>query len=106
MMKKVLTRIVPTCILFLVLAGPMPVVAQEDEDKDNTGTNPVNFTYDFRLITEMQSLTDGGSLIKNTVEFRVPLGRDIANLQGKGKDACSITWETGSACAFGRTTKT
>jgi hypothetical protein len=64
----------------------MPVVAQED--KDNTGTNPVNFTYDFRLISEMQSLNDpDGSLIKNTVEFRVPLGRDIANLQGKGKDS-------------------
>jgi len=71
--------------LLFVLAGPMPEIAQED--KDNTGTNPVNFTYDFRLITEMQSLTDGGSLVKNTAEFRVPMGRDIVNLQGKGKDS-------------------
>jgi hypothetical protein len=54
------------------------------EKQDNTGTNPVNFTYDFRLYTEMAQIPDdGGSMITNTVEFKAPLGRDIANLMGK-----------------------
>jgi hypothetical protein len=65
----------------------MPVVAQEDKDKgkdkDNTGTNPVNFTYDFRFITEMQWLpSDSGSKLKHTIEWRAPLGKDIGNLGG------------------------
>jgi hypothetical protein len=66
----------------LVVAGlALPVQAQED----NTGTNPVNFTYDFRLYAEMQSLPiDDSSLIINTVEFRWPFGRDVANLKGVG----------------------
>jgi hypothetical protein len=55
------------------------------KDKDKTGTNPVNFTYDYRFITEMQNLTnEAGSQLKHTMEFRVPLGRDIANLTGAG----------------------
>lgn len=58
-----------------------PGLAQEE--KDNTGTNPVNFTYDLRFITEMQWLRDdGGSLLKHTLEWRAPLGGDIGNLGG------------------------
>ena len=54
------------------------------ENKDNTGTNPVNFSYDFRLITELRQFKDdGGSLIKQTAEFRWPLGGDVANLRGE-----------------------
>jgi hypothetical protein len=71
----------------LVLAGlvvtgmALPAQAQED----NTGTNPVNFTYDFRLYTEMASLPiDDSSLITNTFEIRWPFGRDVANLKGVG----------------------
>ena len=68
-------------IFFLILVISNPAIAQDK--KDNTGTNPVNFTYDFRLITEMAELKDdGGSLLKHTAEFRWPLGRDIANLRG------------------------
>ena len=53
--------------------------------QDNTGTNPVNFTYDFRLFTEMASLpSDDSSLITSTIEFRWPFGRDVANLKGVG----------------------
>ena len=97
----------------VLLAGPMPAEAQEEQDtaqektdapqekadapqektdapqkdKDKTGTNPVNFTYDFRLYTELQRLTyDSGSQIRQTMEFRVPLGRDIANFKGKGEE--------------------
>ena len=91
-----------------VLAGPMPAVAQEDaaqekkedaQDKkdaaeeilesieeekkhDDTGTNPINFTYDARFYMET-SWFDGGSLIAPTFEFRLPLGADIANLSNK-----------------------
>ena len=64
---------------WLVLGGI--ATAQED----NTGTNPVNFTYDFRLFTEMVSLpSDDSSLITSTIEFRWPFGRDVANLKGVG----------------------
>ena len=70
-------------ILLIALVCPATVVAQEKK-KDNTGTNPVNFTYDYRLITEMQQFTDdGGSLLKHTAEFRWPMGGDIANLKGE-----------------------
>jgi outer membrane protein assembly factor BamA len=68
-------------ILFLILVTSAQGLAQDK--KDNTGTNPVNFTYDFRLITEMAELyNDGGSLLKHTAEFRWPLGREVANLRG------------------------
>ena len=76
-----------SCIQLVALVGPTAAVAQEaaEPDKDKTGTNPVNFTYDFRLITEMQSLRDdGGSLLKHTVELRAPLGADLHNLKGEG----------------------
>jgi hypothetical protein len=66
--------------LLLVLAVATPVLAQED---DNTGTNPLNFTYDARFIFEAAELDDGGSLGTGVFELRAPLGRDIANLQGE-----------------------
>jgi outer membrane protein assembly factor BamA len=76
-------RIALTCLLLLVLTGPTPGFAQKDTQKDNTGTNPANFTYDFRLIAEMAELDDpGGSALTTTFEFRWPLGRDVANLRG------------------------
>jgi hypothetical protein len=66
-------------------AQQAPEAKKSGKGKDNTGTNPVNFTYDFRLYTEMAQLNkQSGSLITTTAEFRLPLGRDIANLQGAG----------------------
>jgi hypothetical protein len=71
-----------SCILLIALVCPTMVVAQEKK-KDNTGTNPVNFTYDYRLYTELQQFTnEGGSMLKHTMEWRAPLGRDIANVKG------------------------
>jgi hypothetical protein len=72
------------CLLLAVLAAPPAAFAADQPSKqDNSGTNPVNFTYDFRLITEMASLPDGNnSLITNTFELRWPLGRDVAYLGG------------------------
>ena len=91
-MKNSVTRTVLTCLLLLllVLAGPTPSFAQED----NTGTNPVNFTYDARFITEMAELDGGGSLLTNTFELRWPLGRNVANLQGA--EAGSLFRDMGS----------
>ncbi len=58
------------------------------QKKDNTGTNPVNFTYDFRLVQEMQQLKNSsGSQSKTYVEFRAPMGRDIANVLGENAGA-------------------
>jgi hypothetical protein len=58
--------------------------AEELKKKDNSGTNPINFTYDFRLIQEMQQFKDdGGSQNKSYMEFRAPMGRDIANVAGQ-----------------------
>jgi hypothetical protein len=82
-----LTRIAALVMVLLTCAAGA-VFAQE-EKRDDTGTNPVNFTYDFRLYTELQQFPDdAGSQVKNTAEFRVPLGRDIANLKGdQAKDS-------------------
>lgn len=71
------SQVVHTCLLFLVLTGATPALAQDDED--NTGTNPINFTYDARFYVE-SSWFDGGSFNSPTFEFRMPLGRDMANL--------------------------
>jgi hypothetical protein len=58
--------------------------AEEVKKEDNSGTNPVNFTYDFRIVREMQQFkNDGGSQNKSYMEFRAPMGRDIANVAGK-----------------------
>jgi len=71
-------------ILLIALVCPAMVVAQEKKKKDNTGTNPINFTYDYRLYTEMQHFkNDGGSQIRGVMELRAPLGRDMANVLGK-----------------------
>ena len=49
------------------------------QGEDNSGTNPINFTFDYRLYTELQYLPDGaGSQIRGIMEFRAPLGRDMA----------------------------
>jgi len=65
-------------LLFLfALTSPAAVLAQED----NTGTNPINFTYDARFYMEMAKLDlDNASMLTNTFEFRAPLGRTLANL--------------------------
>ena len=72
-----------SCMQLVGLVGPTAAVAQEAEEKeeDNTGTNPINFTYDARFYSETSWLPgDNSSLITNTFEFRAPLGRDLANL--------------------------
>jgi hypothetical protein len=94
-MKKINMRILS---LFLLVAIAATAFAQEEEapkkeeapkeedakKKDNSGTNPINFTYDFRIIQEMQQFKDdGGSQNKSYLEFRAPMGRDLANVTGQ-----------------------
>jgi hypothetical protein len=53
--------------------------------KDQTGTNPLNFTFDARLYNEYQWLNtagDGGQNI-TTLEFRAPLGDGKWQFRGK-----------------------
>ena len=81
-MKKLNIKILS---LFLLVAIAASAVAQDEEPKkkDNSGTNPINFTYDYRLFWEMQQFKDdGGSLNKRVMEFRAPLGRDMSNVLG------------------------
>ncbi len=57
------------------------------EKKDNTGTNPANFTYDTRFYSEMASLPNSaGSYLTNFFEFRWPLGKDLAKAAGVEND--------------------
>jgi len=56
---------------------------KELKKEDKSGTNPINFTYDFRVVFEMQQFKDnGGSQNKTYMEFRAPMGRDLANVTG------------------------
>ena len=83
-MKRFAPQIACTWLILLVLYNASPGFAQQNKE-DKTGTNPVNFTYDFRLYTEIAELRkSSGSLLTHTAEFRWPLGRDIANLRGEG----------------------
>ena len=76
-MKKI------TYLLFAVILLAASSTFAQEKKKDNSGTNPVNFTYDYRLYTELQQFkNDGGSLQLHTAEFRWPLGGDVAALKG------------------------
>ena len=83
-MKKLNMKIL--LIIFLVAIAATSSAQEADKPKqDNTGTNPVNFTYDARFYTEAADLfsmnaDDNGSLITSTFEFRLPFGRDLANV--------------------------
>jgi hypothetical protein len=82
-MRNKISWLARVAVLLTVLAVTMGTAFAAD----NTGTNPVNFTYDARFYIEMADLADpSGSVITNTFEFRVPLGRDIANL-GSGSES-------------------
>lgn len=53
-------------------------LAAQQGDGDNTGTNPVNFTYDWRTYFEMRSAPGGdNSLSILTIEQRMPLSQKV-----------------------------
>ncbi len=71
-----------TCLLVTILLLTASFTLAQKK-KDNTGTNPINFTYDYRLYTEMQHFkNDAGSQIRGIMEFRAPLGRDMSKFLG------------------------
>ena len=47
-----------TFLLIAVLLLATSTTFAQEKKKDNSGTNPVNFTYDYRLYTEMQHLQE------------------------------------------------
>jgi hypothetical protein len=73
-----------TCLLATVLLLAASTTFAQEKKKDNTGTNPIKFTYDYRLYTELQHFkNNAGSQNRNIMEFRMPLGSDLANVMGQ-----------------------
>ncbi len=85
----------------LLIAGGMSTsaLAQEETEaaakeevkakfeKDKTGTNPMNFTFDARLYNEYQSLNTAGDGYQNitTFEFRAPFADGNWQFRGKAR---------------------
>ena len=63
------------CMLFVLLTA---TVSAQDKKEDNSGTNPVNFTYDFRMWMEVESMAGDNSFTKTTFEYRAPLSKTVA----------------------------
>ena len=63
-----------TCLLLAALVSS-GVYAQEDQKADKTGTNPINFSHDFRVYHEAIKLEADGDGDQNitTVEFLAPI---------------------------------
>ena len=59
--------------LIWVLASSMPTAAQEDK----SGTNPINFTWDWRSYVEMIAPQGDHSITVRTIEQRIPLGKKM-----------------------------
>jgi hypothetical protein len=62
-------------ILAALISTGANAQSAEENKKDKTGTNPINFTHDFRIYHEASKLeTDGdGDQNVTTVEFRAPI---------------------------------
>jgi len=92
-MKTVNMKILSLFLLFAIAATAFAQEEPAPKKKDNTGTNPINFTYDYRLYYEMQQFKDdGGSQNRTIMEFRAPLGRDLSNVLGKDESAAMSNW--------------
>jgi hypothetical protein len=92
-MKKLNIKIL-SLILLVAFATTAFAQGEEAKKKDNSGTNPANFTYDYRIYYEMQQFKDdGGSQFRTIMEFRAPFGRDLANVTATEAGAL---WDLGS----------
>ena len=61
---------------FILLGIVLTPPAAFAQDGDNTGTNPINFTYDWRSHREMLDLGSGdNSLTIQTIQQRFPVGK-------------------------------
>ena len=80
--------------LFVIISFLIMNISSAQDKKDNTGTNPANFTYDTRFISEMAELPNkAGSMLTNTLEFRWPFGGDVAKTAGL--DSESLVYDLG-----------
>ena len=71
MMRRIL---VWTILTFCLLLAAVAQAQQGGKAKsDNSGTNPVTFTYDFRIWNETQALPGDNTFSKLTFEYRFPL---------------------------------
>jgi hypothetical protein len=98
-MKRRISRVsIVSIVLAGVVAGLSSATAQTSEadvkakfEKDKTGTNPMNFTYDARIYNEYQWLNPTGSRNVTTLEFRAPFASGKwqfrAKVRGVGVDA-------------------
>jgi hypothetical protein len=75
-MNRIRTLACLTLLTWLASAGS--ALAQEPAKKDESGTNPTNFTYDFRIWNEAQDLPGDNSFTKTTFEYRFPVGKKFA----------------------------
>lgn len=69
-------RLFITLLILSLFASVSKSFAQEA--KDNSGTNPVNFTYDFRMWMEVENLEGDNSFTKTAFEYRAPLSKKVA----------------------------
>jgi hypothetical protein len=64
-----------TAAVMLLALSPVVGSAQEDD----SGTNPTNFMFDFRMSLETQSLPGDNSFLSYTFEYRVPISSRVAS---------------------------
>ena len=71
--------LVLTMLTIYLLLATVAQAQQGDKAKsDNSGTNPINFTYDFRIWQETQDLQGENTFSKMTFEYRFPLSKTWA----------------------------
>lgn len=63
-------------MVFALLSLMVQPAAAQDED--NTGTNPVNFTYDFSMSMELQSWEGDNSYTRTAFGYSVPLSKTVS----------------------------
>lgn len=69
-------RLIRGIILLSAMSLTVSSPVQAQEKKDNTGTNPISFTYDWRSYVEFITPNDGdNSTVVRTIEQRYPLGK-------------------------------
>ena len=79
-------------IALALLLMVSPVIAEE-EKKDNTGTNPINFTNDLRIyhnFSELDTLGDG-QVNTSTIQYRTPFADGKWQLQIINGETNSLT---------------
>lgn len=68
----------PSCVMMVFALLSLMVQPAAAQDEDNTGTNPVNFTYDFSMITEVNILEGDNSQTKTAFGYSVPLSKTVS----------------------------